>query len=164
MKFQEIGRLKVTGLTSRERQILDLILDGHSSKSIAADLGISQRTVEVHRATIMKKIGTKNFAALITHGALRPILSEGPQGLLRVSKQNCWRQRSSAESTASSPNAVRSAGIGLQGESAVRPGGQPDAARVVASEGSKALARFTGGKAGSLQIAPARGYPEDQFD
>ena len=46
-------------------------------------------------------------------------------------------------------------GIGLQGRSGVRPGGQPDAARVAASEVSKALARFTGGEA-KPQIAPAR--------
>jgi two-component system, chemotaxis family, CheB/CheR fusion protein len=65
LKFRKLAELKVTGLTLRERQILDLILDGHSNKSIAADLGISQRTVEVHRAAIMKKIGTKNFAALV---------------------------------------------------------------------------------------------------
>jgi two-component system CheB/CheR fusion protein len=65
LKFRKLAELKVTGLTLRERQTLDLILDGHSNKSIAADLGISQRTVEVHRAAIMKKIGTKNFAALV---------------------------------------------------------------------------------------------------
>ena len=87
-KFRKLAELKVTGLTSRERQILDLILDGHSNKSIAADLGISQRTVEVHRAAIMKKIETKNFAALV-----RTALCD----LLRFSKQNCWRQQSSAE-------------------------------------------------------------------
>lgn len=55
-----IGRLTV-----RQRQILDLVLAGHPSKSIAADLGVSQRTVDNHRAAIMKKTGSKSLSALV---------------------------------------------------------------------------------------------------
>ncbi len=54
----------VAGLTSRQRQIMDMVLAGHPSKNIAADLGISQRTVENHRASIMKKTGSKSLPAL----------------------------------------------------------------------------------------------------
>ncbi len=43
---------------------MQLILAGHHSKNIAADLGISQRTVENHRAVIMKKTGTRGLAEL----------------------------------------------------------------------------------------------------
>jgi FixJ family two-component response regulator len=53
------------GLTPRQRQILDLVLAGHPSKNIAADLGISQRTVENHRAAIMHKTGSTSLAALV---------------------------------------------------------------------------------------------------
>jgi two-component system CheB/CheR fusion protein len=52
-------------LTTRQRQILDLVLAGHPSKNIAADLGISQRTVENHRAEIMRKTGSRSIPALI---------------------------------------------------------------------------------------------------
>ena len=54
----------VAGLTARERQIMDLVLAGHPSKNIAADLGISQRTVENHRAAVMRKTGSKSLPAL----------------------------------------------------------------------------------------------------
>lgn len=51
-------------LTSRQHQIMDMVLAGHPSKNIAADLGISQRTVENHRAAIMRKTGSKSLPAL----------------------------------------------------------------------------------------------------
>ncbi|WP_454859082.1 chemotaxis protein CheB [Rhizobium binxianense] len=54
----------VASLTTRQRQIMDLVLAGHPSKNIAADLGLSQRTVENHRAAIMKKTGTRSLPAL----------------------------------------------------------------------------------------------------
>jgi len=54
----------VAGLTSRQREIMEMVLAGHPSKNIAADLGISQRTVENHRAAIMKKTGSKSLPAL----------------------------------------------------------------------------------------------------
>ncbi|WP_228259458.1 chemotaxis protein CheB [Siculibacillus lacustris] len=54
----------VAVLTPRQHQIMNLVLAGHPSKNIAADLGISQRTVENHRASIMRKTGTKSLPAL----------------------------------------------------------------------------------------------------
>ncbi len=54
----------VAGLTHRQHQVMDMVLAGHPSKNIAADLGISQRTVETHRASIMKKTGSKSLPAL----------------------------------------------------------------------------------------------------
>jgi two-component system CheB/CheR fusion protein len=52
------------GLTGRQRQIMALVLAGQPSKNIAADLGISRRTVENHRAAIMRKSGSKSLPAL----------------------------------------------------------------------------------------------------
>jgi two-component system CheB/CheR fusion protein len=51
-------------LTARQREIMDLVVAGHPSKNIAADLGISQRTVENHRAAIMKRMGAKSIPEL----------------------------------------------------------------------------------------------------
>jgi two-component system CheB/CheR fusion protein len=54
----------IAGLTSRQREVMDRVLAGEPSKNIAADLGISQRTVENHRAAIMEKTGAKSIPAL----------------------------------------------------------------------------------------------------
>ncbi len=54
----------INALTPRQRQIMNLVLAGHPSKNIAADLHISQRTVENHRASIMKSTGAKSLPAL----------------------------------------------------------------------------------------------------
>jgi len=52
-------------LTFRERQILKYVVDGRTNKEIAGDLGLSYRTVEVHRRHIMEKIGARNTAELV---------------------------------------------------------------------------------------------------
>jgi two-component system, chemotaxis family, CheB/CheR fusion protein len=62
---RETAATRVASLTTRQRQILDLVLAGHPSKNIAAGLGISQRTVDNHRAAIMRKTGSKSLPALI---------------------------------------------------------------------------------------------------
>ena len=58
------GASQIAGLTARQREVMDMVLAGHPSKNIAADLGISQRTVENHRAEIMKKTGARSLPAL----------------------------------------------------------------------------------------------------
>ncbi|HXA22680.1 MAG TPA: response regulator, partial [Acetobacteraceae bacterium] len=63
--LREAAATRLGGLTARQRQIMELVLAGHPSKNIAADLGISQRTVENHRAAVMKKTGSHSLSALI---------------------------------------------------------------------------------------------------
>ncbi len=62
----------IASLTPRQREIMDRVLAGEPSKNIAADLGISQRTVETHRAAIMHRTGSKSLpelARLALHAA-----------------------------------------------------------------------------------------------
>lgn len=54
----------IDGLTPRQHQVMEKVLAGHPSKNIAADLHISRRTVENHRASIMRKTCVKSLPAL----------------------------------------------------------------------------------------------------
>ena len=55
----------VSELTPREREVADLIADGASNKEAGRRLGISPRTVELHRAHVMEKLGARNAADLV---------------------------------------------------------------------------------------------------
>ncbi|HEY8595243.1 MAG TPA: LuxR C-terminal-related transcriptional regulator [Devosiaceae bacterium] len=52
-------------LTPREREVLELITNGQSNKEAGRELGISPRTIEVHRARVMEKLGARNTADLM---------------------------------------------------------------------------------------------------
>jgi DNA-binding NarL/FixJ family response regulator len=54
-------------LTTRERQVLNLVVAGKATKEIASDLGISVKTAESHRVRIMKKLDTHNTAGLVRY-------------------------------------------------------------------------------------------------
>ncbi len=56
---------RIAGLTEREQEILKLVLTGLTNKAIAQQLGISHRTVEVHRSHIMQKAGASNILQLV---------------------------------------------------------------------------------------------------
>jgi two-component system, LuxR family, response regulator FixJ len=52
-------------LTPREREVLRLVTQGKANKVMAADLGVSQRTIEIHRARVMEKMGANSLAQLV---------------------------------------------------------------------------------------------------
>ena len=52
-------------LTPREREVLGLVTQGKANKVMAGDLGLSQRTVEIHRSRVMEKMGASSLAQLV---------------------------------------------------------------------------------------------------
>ena len=59
-KTQRVGQL-----SPREREVLSGVSEGYSSKEVARTLGISPRTVELHRANVLTKLGVRNVAAAV---------------------------------------------------------------------------------------------------
>jgi FixJ family two-component response regulator len=56
---------RMESLTPREKQVMDSIVNGSANKVIAIDLGLSERTVEIHRAKVMEKMGARSVAHLV---------------------------------------------------------------------------------------------------
>ncbi len=56
---------RVRSLTPREREVMDLVVQGKLNKVIAYDLGVSTRTVELHRARVMEKMRARTFSDLV---------------------------------------------------------------------------------------------------
>jgi two-component system response regulator FixJ len=65
---------KLQTLSAREREVLDGLLVGHPNKTIAYDLNLSPRTVEVHRANVMAKMGANSLSELIRMALLADLL------------------------------------------------------------------------------------------
>jgi FixJ family two-component response regulator len=58
-------RQKLQSLTPRETEVLELMIKGKQNKVMAGELGLSQRTVEIHRAHVMEKMGANSVAQLV---------------------------------------------------------------------------------------------------
>jgi two-component system, chemotaxis family, CheB/CheR fusion protein len=57
--------MRIARLSRRERDVMDQVIAGHANKEIAARLGIAQRTVETHRANVMRKMGAASLSDLV---------------------------------------------------------------------------------------------------
>ncbi len=69
------------GLTPREREVLHMAAEGLNSGEIARRIGISARTVETHRANLMRKLGVHRRAGLVRYALWRGVLAPGDGGL-----------------------------------------------------------------------------------
>lgn len=62
---EEEIRERLASLTPRESEVMEMVVKGCANKVIAMDLGVSQRTVELHRARVMRKMGVRSLAELV---------------------------------------------------------------------------------------------------
>jgi two-component system response regulator FixJ len=65
LKHTDRIRERLASLSPREREVLDLVTQGKANKMVAGDLGVSQRTVEIHRAHVMQKMDAGSLAELV---------------------------------------------------------------------------------------------------
>jgi DNA-binding NarL/FixJ family response regulator len=72
--FRRARSGKISAITSRERNVLQLIAEGHTNKQIAALLNIGVKTVETHRAAIMRKLNLSSSAALVRYAVRNKIV------------------------------------------------------------------------------------------
>jgi two-component system response regulator FixJ len=69
---------KLAGLSNRERQVLEGLVSGLPNKTIAHDLGISPRTVEIYRANVMTKMNATSLSELVRLALVAEILGQSP--------------------------------------------------------------------------------------
>jgi two-component system, LuxR family, response regulator FixJ len=75
---REEARRRLESLTAREREVLMLVAVGKANKEIAAELGLSPKTVEVHRSHVMSKMSVDSLAELIRVAILAGAIRENP--------------------------------------------------------------------------------------
>ena len=69
---------RLTSLSSRERDVLQGLIKGHPNKTIAYDLGISPRTVEIYRANVMTKMEAASLSELVRMALIGGMLDNAP--------------------------------------------------------------------------------------
>jgi len=134
LEWRESAVTHLARLTPRQVEVMERVLAGHPSKSIAADLGISRRTVENHRASIMKRTRSKSLPDLArlalvaaggdSHPPTAAPMGRGVQGV-RLAHQSSTTDANSSVSNgcpaSAIPNGAHSAGEGSLGRPSVRP-------------------------------------------
>jgi len=76
-------------LTARERQVLQLIAEGKSTKDVASLLGISVKTAESHRTTLMKKLNIHETASLVRYASAVELYSPDSSLSFHISDRDC---------------------------------------------------------------------------
>ena len=71
---EEENTSSADGLSTREREVLQLLAEGHSNKSVAGRLNVGVKTVESHRSTIMNKLGIHSIAHLVRYAVHNEII------------------------------------------------------------------------------------------
>jgi FixJ family two-component response regulator len=61
----DVIRARLETLTPREREVMDLLVTGKPNKVMAGELGVSQRTIEIHRSRVMEKMEAESLAQLV---------------------------------------------------------------------------------------------------
>jgi len=79
-------RKRLDSLTPREREIMDMVVDGKANKVIAGDLQLSQRTVEIHRARVMEKMLATSLAHLVRMVIAVDESAEGDLGVTKLTR------------------------------------------------------------------------------
>jgi DNA-binding NarL/FixJ family response regulator len=74
LQTQAVSAMSADPLTAREREVLQLLAEGRINKEVSALLGISEKTVETHRAAIMKKLEAKSVADLVRYAVRARII------------------------------------------------------------------------------------------
>lgn len=69
------GRPAAVGLTRREREVLQLLAEGHNNRKVADRLGLSVKTIETHRARLMRKLGVGSLAELVRYAVREGIVA-----------------------------------------------------------------------------------------
>ena len=72
-------RMRFSALTAREREIMALVASGLLSKQIAAQIGVTEITVKVHRSHLMKKMGARSVADLVRMAQALEIIADTPR-------------------------------------------------------------------------------------
>ncbi len=65
LQVKEAIRARTATLTPREKEVMELVVAGNPNKAVASQLGLSQKTVEIHRARVMSKMSAGSLAELV---------------------------------------------------------------------------------------------------
>jgi two-component system response regulator FixJ len=80
MQEAEDAAKRIARLSRREREVLDALVEGRPNKIIAFDLGLSVRTIEVHRARMMDRLGVSQLAEAVRLAVMAQMLTGAPKG------------------------------------------------------------------------------------